>query len=159
MRLPFLGRWICTIDGKRRLTLPAKIRDILAKETDPYLVTTVGHKGSLLVVPNERWEKITPDLLRDTFQGDQGALQLRATFARYGNLCQLDSSGRITLSEDQMAVAGLGKHAIVFGNFTRLEIWDPDRFKTANPPIEDTKAHDRLAAQYLGRAETREVKE
>ncbi len=126
-------------------------------EPVPYLVTTVGHQGSLLVVPHARWEELTPDLLNDTFQGDQGALQLRAAFARYGNLCQLDGSGRITLTEDQMQVAQLEKQAVVFGNFTRIEIWEPERFETANPPISDTAAHDRLAAQYLGRAETREV--
>lgn len=158
MRLPFLGRWTCTVDAKRRLTLPARIREILATEPIPYLVTTVGHKGSLLVVPHARWEELTPDLLNDTFQGDQGALQLRAAFARYGNLCQLDGSGRITLTEDQMQIAQLEKQAVVFGNFTRIEIWEPGRFESENPPITDPAAHDRLAAQYLGRAETREVK-
>jgi len=155
MRLPFLGRWTCTIDGKRRLTLPAKIREILGMEEVPYLVTTVGHKGCLMLVPYARWEELTPDLLRDTFQGDQGALRLRSAFARYGNLCRLDASGRITFTEDQMSVAALGKSAVVFGNFTRIEIWDPDRFEDENPPIADPMEHDRLAAQYIGRAEAR----
>lgn len=157
MRLPFLGRWICTIDGKRRLTLPAKIREILGQEEVPYLITTVGHKGCLLVIPRARWEELTPKLLRDTFQGDQGALKLRSTLARYGNLCRLDAIGRMTLTEDQMQVAGLLRSAVVFGNFTRIEIWDPDRFETENPPITDPMEHDRLAQQYLGGAETGEA--
>ena len=158
MRLPFLGRWTCTIDGKRRLTMPAKVREILAQEEGPYLVTTVGHQGCLLLVPHAQWEELTPDLLRDTFQGDQGALRLRAAFARYGNLSRLDGSGRITLTDEQMLVAGLDRQAIVFGNFTRIEIWEPDRFEIANPPITDQAEHDRLAAQYMGRVETREVR-
>jgi MraZ protein len=158
MRLPFLGRWICTIDAKRRLTLPAKVREILELEEGPYLVTTVGHKGCLLVVPHARWEELTPDLLRDTFQGDQGAQRLRGAFARYGNLCRPDASGRITLTEEQMRVAGLGKQAVVFGNFSRIELWEPERFEDANPAIREPEEHDRLAAQYLGRAEAGEVR-
>jgi MraZ protein len=157
MRLPFLGRWQCKIDAKRRLTLPAKFRDLLGMEPSPYLVTTVGHRGCLFLVPHARWDELTPQLMREAFQGDPGAIRLRSAFARYGNLCQLDGSGRITLTEDQAQLAGLGEDAVVFGNFTRIEIWNPGRFEQENPPVVDTDAHDRLTQQFMGQAETGEV--
>ena len=145
MRLPFLGRWVCTIDGKRRLTLPAKIREILAMEENPHLITTVGHQGCLVVIPYARWEALAPDVVRDTFQGNRNALALRAALARYGSLCRLDASGRITLTEEQMQVARLDKKGVVFGNFTRIEIWDEQRFETENPPMAEPEQYDRLA--------------
>ena len=46
----------------------------------------------------------------------------------------------------------------VFGNFSRIELWEPERFEDANPPIREPEEHDRLAAQYLGRAEAGEVR-
>ncbi|MCK4306312.1 MAG: hypothetical protein KAY24_18875 [Candidatus Eisenbacteria sp.] len=159
MRLPFLGRWTCAIDGKRRLTLPAKIREILRMETEPHLVITVGHKGCLLVVPHARWDELAPELLRDTFQGDEEALRLRGTFARYGSLCQFDGSGRVTLTDEQMQVAGLERTAVVFGSFSRLEIWNPERFEIENPPIADQAEHDQRAARHMGGNGAQEVRE
>ena len=154
MRLPFLGRWDCKIDGKRRFTMPAGLRELLDLEEAPHLITTVGQGGGLFVVPQAVWDELTPGLLRDTFQGDKGAARLRATFARYGSLNKLDGSGRLTLTEDQMEVGGIQKQAIVFGNFTRIEIWEPARFEISNPPIEDLAEHDALIARYMGQAET-----
>ncbi len=147
---PFLGRWNCTIDGKRRLTLPAKVREILEMEKNPGLVMTLGQGGCLFVVPQNTWDELTPDLLRDPFHSDKKAAKLRSSFARYGSFNRLDSSGRITLTDDQMFIGGLSKQAIVFGNFTTIEIWDPARFETSNPPIGNTDEHDELLVEYMG---------
>ena len=108
MRLPFLGRSVCTIDEKRRLTLPARFRELLAMEESPYLVTTLGLRGCIYLVPNARWDELTPNLLRAAFQGESEAVLLRSNFARYGNLCRMDNNGRITLTDEQTEVAGLG---------------------------------------------------
>ncbi len=152
MTLPFLGKWTCAIDSKRRLTLPAPVRSLLREQGIGDLILTLGHRGCLWLIPLHVWEKFTPALLKDAFQGERDALRLRSAFALYGSLCRLDGSGRIRLTEEQMKVAGLGAQAVVFGNFTRIEIWEPARFERENPPVEDTDAHDRLAEKYLGRA-------
>jgi MraZ protein len=150
MRLPFLGRWVCTIDEKRRLTLPAKIRELLAMEESPYLVTTLGFGGCIFLVPQARWDELTPAVLRAAFQDDSEAVLLRSTFARYGNLCRMDNSGRITLTEDQAEVAQLDRQAVVFGNYTLIEIWNPEQFDLRNPRIADTAEHDRRITRYMG---------
>ncbi len=156
MQLPFLGRWKAKIDAKRRLTLPSKLRDLLFMESSQYLVLTVGHGGCLFLLPHASWDELTPQLLRDAFQGDPGVQRLRANFARYGSLIRMDNSGRVTLTEDQMQVANLSGEAEVFGNFTRIEIWNPERFEQQNPPIQNAAEHDRLAQRYIGRMEVQE---
>lgn len=155
--VPFMGAWKCTIDEKRRLTLPAKLREQLAELEDPLrLIVTVGHWGCLVLVPPSTWGRFSRELFQAPVQGDPGALRLRAMMARYGSLCRLDSSGRITLNEEQMEFAGLARDSIVLGNFTRMEIWNPDHFEKKNPRIQDPDEHDRLAAQYLnGAADSR----
>jgi len=150
MRLPFLGSWVCTIDEKRRLTLPAKFRELLAMEESPYLVTTLGLGGCIFLVPHARWDDLTPPVLRSAFQSDAEAVLLRATFARYGNLCRMDNSGRITLTEKQTEVAHLSRQAVVSGNYTLIEIWNPERFESRNPSVADTAEHDRRIMRYMG---------
>jgi MraZ protein len=150
MRLPFLGSWVCTIDEKRRLTLPAKFRELLAMEETPYLVTTLGFGGCLFLVPQARWDELTPAVLRTAFQDDSEAVLLRATFARYGHLCRMDNSGRITLTDQQTEVAHLDRQAVVSGNYTLIEIWNPERFESRNPRIADTAEHDRRIMRYMG---------
>ncbi len=150
MRLPFLGRSVCSIDDKRRLTLPAKFRELLAMEESPYLVTTLGLRGCLYLVPNARWDAMTPELLKAAFQGEPEAILLRSNFARYGNLCRMDNNGRITLTDEQTEVAGLQKQAVVFGNFDMMEIWNPEQFEVHNPRVTDTAVHDRRIMHYVG---------
>lgn len=153
MRLPFLGRSVCSIDEKRRLTLPARFRELLAMEESPYLVTTLGQGGCIYLVPHARWDELTPALLRAAFQGDAEAAVLRSTFARYGNLCRMDNNGRVTLTEEQTEVASLDKQAVVFGNYTLIEIWNPERFDQHNPRVTDTAVHDRRIMRYVGTPE------
>jgi len=150
MELPLLGTWECVIDAKRRLTLPAKLRELLSSiESSAELMVTVGHKGCLLLIPPKTWKELSPDLFRAIVGGDEGAHRLRATMALYGSVARIDNSGRISLTERQVKVAGLDKDAIVFGNFTRIEVWNPQKFAREIPLLEDTAEHDRLLVRYL----------
>ncbi|MFH1143126.1 MAG: hypothetical protein V1774_01110 [Candidatus Eisenbacteria bacterium] len=150
MELPLLGAWDCAIDSKRRLTLPAKLRESLTSvEPSPELIVTVGHRGCLLLIPPKTWKDLTPDLFRAIVGGDEGAQRLRATMALYGSTPRIDNSGRVTLTEKQVKVANLDKDAVVLGNFTRIEVWNPERFASEIPDLEDTSEHDRLLARYL----------
>jgi division/cell wall cluster transcriptional repressor MraZ len=151
MRPQFLGRWDCIIDDKRRLTLPAPLRKLIA-ELGPAaeLIVTVGHRGCLLFIPLAIWDEFSRELFQAPVQGDPEALRLRSTMARYGSRCKIDSSGRITLNEEQLRVAGLKREAVVFGNFSRLELWTPERYERENPPITDQDEHDRRVAKFLG---------
>lgn len=152
MAITLLGKWVGSIDGKRRITLPVALRRSLAQVTaSMQLIITVGTRGCLLLVPDPTWEKFAPDLFRDAVQGDPGALRLRSTMALYGSVCRVDKSGRVTLSDEQMEFGGLEKlgKAIIFANFNHVEIWEPSRFASA---ISTTSAaeHDLLAARYFG---------
>ena len=156
MELPFLGTWECAIDEKRRLTLPARLRELLtAIEASPELMVTRGHKGCLYVIPPKTWNELKPGLFRGVMGGDEGAVKLRHLMARYGNLARIDNSGRITLTDLQVKVAGLEKEAIVFGSYNRIEIWNPRRFEEAFPLPADGEEYDRLLSGYVDGAPKR----
>ncbi len=50
----FLGEYTHTIDGKGRLTIPAKFREALAAG----LVVTRGFDQNLMLYPMDGWEKL-----------------------------------------------------------------------------------------------------
>ena len=155
MGLTFLGRWDCKVDGKRRITVPADLRDELDEIGKQQLVVTLGEGGGLVVMPQQLWDEFTRELLQDASRGDKDAIGLRGTLARYGSRGKLDASGRLNLTEEQLAISGITKQAIVFGNVKRIEIWEPKQFELNNPPIDDMAEHEAVMAKYMGQAETR----
>jgi MraZ protein len=150
MELPLLGTWECRIDDKRRLTLPARLRELLSSvDPSPELIVTRGDKGCLLIIPPKIWKEFSPDLFRAIVGGDEDAQRLRATMAVYGSVSRIDNTGRITLTDKQVRVAGLAKGAILLGNFNRVELWNSEQFAAEFPELGEPRGDDRLAARYL----------
>ena len=73
MELPILGQWTCSKDEKNRILMPKQVRTVLAQEEGTHLVTTLGHKGCLWVVPGSRWAKESPALLKGMYAPDKSA--------------------------------------------------------------------------------------
>jgi division/cell wall cluster transcriptional repressor MraZ len=156
LAITLLGKWIASIDEKRRLTLPAPLRRPLALIAETLqVIITAGTHGSLLLIPDAIWDAFAPGLFSDAVQGDPGALRLRSTMALNGSVCRIDKSGRVTLTDQQMEFAGLSKpgKAIIFANFNRVEIWEASRFDAAHPTTSAAE-HDQLAAYYFGNPRT-----
>ena len=158
-KLPFLGMWECAIDEKRRITLPARLRELLATYgSSPELIVTLGRKGSLMILPPAVWNSVSPDLFNAVVDSDAGAQAVRTMMAMHGNVSRLDNSGRLTLTEKQMKIALLDKVAIVFGYFNCIELWNPERFKTINTTA-SPEEHDRNIERYVGPASRRKERE
>lgn len=155
MGLTFLGHWECKLDGKRRLTVPADLRDELDEAGKLQLVTTIGKGGGLDVYPQQLWDHMIKDLMQSAANGDEEADMLRNIFALYGSRGKLDATGRLSLTEDQLELAGIKKQAIVFGNITHIEIWAPEQFELNKPSTDDIAEQKALIAKYRGQAETR----
>ena len=49
---------------------------------------------------------------------------------------EVDASGRIMLSQDVRAAAGIDKDVVVAGNTGRVEIWDAKRFEQMDEEID-----------------------
>jgi MraZ protein len=126
----FRGRFEHSIDGKGRLSVPAKFREVLQQKFD-------GDKN-LIVVPNERclevhpvarWEQVE-EQLRTGSMFEEGVRELSRLYMSRAREVEIDSAGRVLLPPDARQQAGLDRDVtLVGGGLTLFEVWDRRRFE------------------------------
>jgi MraZ protein len=126
----FRGRFEHSIDGKGRLSVPAKFREVLQQRFD-------GDRN-LVVVPNERclevhpvslWEQIE-EQVRSGSMFDEGLRELSRLYMSRAREVEIDSVGRVLLAPDSRQQAGLDRDVtLVGGGLTLFEVWDRRRFE------------------------------
>lgn len=117
----FIGEYTHTIDEKGRLSIPASFRRELAGG----VVVTRGLDGCLFIYPRAEWEVLAAKVSKLPLAGKQSRAfaRLMLAGARDGDI---DSQGRVLVSEYLRTFAQLRKHVIVAGLYNRLEVWDED---------------------------------
>lgn len=116
----FTGTYTPKVDEKGRLFLPARFRDSTAEG----LVITRGQERALDIRPMADWVAFV-EKFKNSSQTDA---RLRAYSRMLFGLASEqvpDKQGRITLSPELRAYAGLDKECVVIGVYDRIEIWEP----------------------------------
>lgn len=120
----FLGRYHHTIDGKGRLTVPARYRDLLAAE-GAYL--TQGFDQNLNVYPQPIFERIS-HRVNGLSMTDPNARSLRRLMFSNAELVVLDKTGRILIPQFLREELNLDSEAVIVGMGDYFEIWSPDQW-------------------------------
>jgi MraZ protein len=119
----FLGEFEHSLDVKGRVILPAKFRDQLADGA----VVTKGRGGCLWVLTPEEFLSVS-NLVRE--QSKRGAKELNAARAFFSGSDEIqpDKQGRVALPANLREFAHLEREVMVVGLYSRIEIWDRDRW-------------------------------
>ncbi len=119
----FLGEYQHSLDAKGRVILPARYRDQLA---DGAFVTK-GRGGCLSVFTPEEFENVASQVRE---QSKRGARELNAARSFFSGAQEVrpDRQGRVALPQNLRDFAGLTRDVVVAGVFSRIEIWDRDRW-------------------------------
>lgn len=115
----FQGASFLSLDAKGRLSMPTRHRDALGTAAGQLTITKHPH-GCLMVFPRDEWEK---------FRARIAALPMDAQWWRrifLGNAMdvEMDASGRVLVSPELRAAAGIAKDAVLLGMGSYLELWD-----------------------------------
>jgi MraZ protein len=115
----FIGEYTYLIDAKKRLSLPAKFRQLLGKKA----VITRGLDQCLFVYPTKEWEDLAKKLSSlPLSQADaRGFVRIMLAGAMDVNI---DNLGRILIPDYLKKYAFLKKKVVVAGLYNRVEIWD-----------------------------------
>ncbi|MBU3576778.1 division/cell wall cluster transcriptional repressor MraZ [Polynucleobacter sp. UK-Kesae-W10] len=116
----FQGASALNLDAKGRMSIPAKHRDALLVQGEGRVTLTKHPDGCLLLFPRPEWE---------AFRARVAQLPMDAHWWRrifLGNAAEmdLDSAGRILVSPELRAAAGIEKEVILLGMGSHLELWD-----------------------------------
>ncbi len=129
-----IGEYRHTIDGKNRLSMPAKFRQEMGNK----VIVTSGLDSCLFVYATNEWERITKSLS----SSDSSMLQAdNRGFNRYllGGAVEveIDSAGRMLIPEYLRERGKLQKSKVVIvGVRDRAEIWDEEKWVEYRQGIE-----------------------
>jgi MraZ protein len=120
----FQGASSLSLDAKGRLSVPTRHRDVLSAAASSQLTMTKHPHGCLMVFPRPEWEK---------FRERIAALPMSAQWWKrifLGNAMDvdMDSTGRVLVSPELRASAGIAKDVILLGMGNHFELWDKESY-------------------------------
>lgn len=123
MHAVFQGASQLTLDGKGRLSMPARHRDALAAGCEGRLTLTRHPDGCLLVYPRPAWEARRQQIAALPYS----ARALQRLLLGSAADAELDSAGRVLVSAELRAAAGLERDVMLLGMGAHFELWDVTR--------------------------------
>jgi len=111
------------LDGKGRMTVPARHRDILNAVADDKLTITKHPKRCLLIFPRPAWETFRAKLLTLPISAEDW----RRIFIGSAMDVQIDAGSRVLIAPELREWAGLERDVLLLGMGSRFELWDKAR--------------------------------
>jgi len=138
----FLGEYEHSMDAKKRLAIPAEIRDVL----DPK-----AHGESFVIVPGANsllwlWPERTFDRIAESFGGafipsrDRARFEQRI-FSKAARL-PLDAAGRVRLPERLVNEFRLGSNVVILGVGHHLELCDAAEWRRRSEAEDEPSMED-----------------
>lgn len=138
------GEYRHTIDDKRRVSVPAKLRKALGKK----VVITHGLDNCLFIFPMESWGKVVAKMEALSLGQSDARAFSRYLFAGATDV-EVDSLGRILIPDFLAKTVGIvDGRAVLIGVHDRLEMWNEtswDAYKARTAGKADTVA-EKLSA-------------
>ncbi len=138
----FLGEYTHTLDDKGRLIIPAKFREQL----EHGLVITRGLDGCLFVFTHKDWQKLTVTLNEKLPFTQKSARDLARFFFSGATDAASDRQGRILIPAFLREYASLESEVIIIGSNTRVELWNPERWRESLTEVEANV--EKIAEQF-----------
>ena len=123
----FRGQFEHTIDGKGRLSIPARFREALANKSPDRLIVT-RFTGCLQAYATPDFEAIERKLKAKP--QDHKVRQFIRFFVGGAQECELDPTGRIVVPPSLRTHGGLEKDVVLVGAVDCFEIWSAANWKS-----------------------------
>ena len=116
----FQGASSLSLDAKGRLSVPTRHRDVLSATAAGQLTITKHPHGCLMVFPRPEWEKFRQRIA----ELPMSAQWLKRIFLGSAMDVDMDGTGRVLVSPELRAAAGLTRDAMLLGMGSHFELWD-----------------------------------
>lgn len=128
----FLGEYTHTIDGKGRLTIPARFRGMLAAG----LVVTRGFDQNLIVFPLDGWKELANRIGERPLSDEDMRAFRRRVFSGAVDLVP-DKQGRILMPSYLRDFASIDGEVVIAGMYDYLEIWSAEAWTKVRDSFEN----------------------
>ena len=131
-----MGEYHHSLDDKKRLIIPSKLREDLGD----YVIVTRGLEDCLFVYSQNAWNDIVNKLKTLPFTKKDARAFIRF-FLSGASEAEFDKQGRINITSPLISYANITKECVVIGTGDRLEIWSEeswnDFFTSAKDSMSD----------------------
>jgi MraZ protein len=136
----FQGASALTLDGKGRIAMPARHRELLAAICANQLTITKHPEGALMIFPRPAWED---------FRDRVAALPMSAggwkrVFLGNAMDVEIDGSSRVLISPELRKSTGLDKDVMLLGMGSHFELWDAQRYEAHEAAVMQSELPDAL---------------
>jgi len=140
----FAGEFRHAMDAKNRLTIPSRWRR--GGELDEFFAIPNLKGGFLMVMPPGEFKRLADRVENDqSLRPEERARFLRQFASRAQHLVG-DKQGRIVLPDEQSRQLNLQGEVVLVGNYTRFEIWDPEKWQQSTE--EDAPSFTNLMERF-----------
>ncbi len=135
-----------TLDGKGRLTVPARWRDLLMSAVGGQLMVSKSHVRCLSLFPRPVWDQFEARLNALPASADG----LRRLYIGSATEVAIDSASRVLLPPELRAWAGLEREVIFMGLGNRFELWDRARYEAHEAAVLEQDMSSQLDTLVIG---------
>ncbi len=116
----FQGASALSLDGKGRLSVPTRHRDVLSANAAGQLTLTKHPHGCLMLFPRPEWERF-----RERISNlPMSAQWWKRIFLGNAMDVEMDATGRVLISPELRAAAAISRDAVLLGMGNHFELWD-----------------------------------
>lgn len=137
-----LGEYTHNLDAKGRVAIPTKFKEKLSAGA----IITRGIDNCLFVFANKEWDELAKKLVALPLAQANSRAFVRLMLAGAMD-ARLDNQSRILIPDYLRKYAGLKKQVVVAGLYSRVEIWDAERW---NEYKKETEGASEEIAEKLG---------
>jgi MraZ protein len=134
--MAFRGTFDNNLDAKNRLTIPAKLRNLLADGVVVALARDARRCLAIWCVTD--FNAYVERMLDGLHPLSADYVRLERFLNAYSSEVELDAAGRVMMPAKLLEQAGLGREVTVIGVGNRLEVWDRDAWRAHSEDLLDT---------------------
>lgn len=123
----FFGEYQNSMDGKGRMIMPAKFRDLLGER----FYITKGLDKCLFVYTEEEWIKFN-EKVKALPMTDEGVRRFYRFFFGSASEMEPDGQGRVLIPASLRTYGGIKKELVTIGVSNRIEIWSRENWNQYN---------------------------
>lgn len=117
----FQGASQLSLDAKGRLSVPTRHRELLGAQPDGNQLTITRHPhGCLMIFHRAEWEKFRERIA----QLPMAAQWWKRIFMGNAMDVEIDATGRVLISPELRAAAGIERETMLLGMGNHFELWD-----------------------------------
>ena len=116
----FQGASSLSLDAKGRLSVPTRHRDVLMANANGQMTITKHPHGCLIIYPRPEWDRVRGELDKLPASGQW----LKRIYLGNAVDVEMDGTGRVLVSPELRAAAGLTRDAMLMGMGSHFELWD-----------------------------------